>query len=216
MIVANLPGDGPPRAAVAVKRALDIFVAAVGLAALAPLMAAIALLILRRFGRPVIFTQRRPGRDAREFGIRKFRTMLDLRDDAGALLPDADRLTRLGAGLRASSLDELPELWNVLKGDMSLVGPRPLLLRYTPVLTGEERLRFSMRPGITGLAQVNGRNDSAWTTRLAHDVWYVRNWSLSLDLKILALTLIQVLRGRGVVIDPGSAMLDLDVERQPR
>lgn len=216
MIAVHSPCRAPARAAVAVKRAVDVIVAAVGLAAFAPLMGAIALLVWRRFGRPVIFTQARAGRDAREFDIRKFRTMLDSRDDSGALLPDTERLTRLGAGLRATSLDELPELWNVLKGDMSLVGPRPLLLRYTPVLTDEELLRFSVRPGITGLAQVNGRNDSSWTTRLVQDVWYVRNWNLSLDLKILALTAVQVLRRQGVVIDPGSVMLDLDVERQPR
>jgi len=162
----------------------------------------------------VVFRQTRPGRDGEPFTIFKFRTMADGLDADGQLLPDADRLTRLGRVLRTTSLDELPELWNVIRGDMSLVGPRPLLVRYTPFLREEERLRLAVRPGITGWAQVNGRNNAAWDERLALDVWYVRNWSLALDLKILARTVRGVLRGDGVVVDPSSTLANLDDERR--
>jgi lipopolysaccharide/colanic/teichoic acid biosynthesis glycosyltransferase len=143
----------------------------------------------------------------------KFRTMTDDRDDTGQLLPDKLRLTSLGIFLRNTSLDELPALFNVLKGDMSLVGPRPLLMRYLPYYTDRENLRHSVRPGITGWAQVNGRNYLPWDERLALDVWYVENWTLGLDLKILLTTFMQVLRREGVSADPDAAETDLDWER---
>jgi lipopolysaccharide/colanic/teichoic acid biosynthesis glycosyltransferase len=198
------------------KRAMDLVLALLALAALSPVLAAVAVLVRLRLGAPVLYRQDRPGLGGRTFTIVKFRTMADARDTAGRPLPDSERLTRLGNVLRATSLDELPELWNVLTGDMSLVGPRPLLIRYTPYLTAEERLRLSVRPGITGWAQVNGRNDMPWDERLACDVWYVRNWSLGLDLRILARTFLRVLRSDGVVVDPSSVMLDLDDERRLR
>lgn len=144
----------------------------------------------------------------------KFRTMTDAMDNSGNLLPDSQRLTRVGRFLRSTSLDELPELFNVLKGDMSLVGPRPLLMRYMPYFTSRERLRFSVRPGITGLAQVSGRNTLPWDDRLELDVQYVEKWSLKLDWHILWLTLRHVLQKRGVEVDPRSVMLDLDEERR--
>jgi lipopolysaccharide/colanic/teichoic acid biosynthesis glycosyltransferase len=137
------------------------------------------------------------------------------RDSEGELLSDAERLTPLGRALRATSIDELPELWSVLRGDMSLVGPRPLLIRYTAFMTDEERARMSVRPGITGWAQIHGRNDTPWDERLARDVWYVQNWTFALDLRILARTILGVLRGDGVVVDPSSTMLNLDDERRP-
>jgi lipopolysaccharide/colanic/teichoic acid biosynthesis glycosyltransferase len=140
--------------------------------------------------------------------------MTDAKDSAGQLLPDSERLTRFGSFLRRSSLDELPELWNVLRGEMSLVGPRPLLIRYTPFFTEAERVRFIVRPGITGWAQVNGRNSASWDERLAYDVWYVHNVSFRVDLTILILTFVRVLRKQGVVVDPSSQMLNLDEERK--
>lgn len=190
--------------------------ASVLLIALMPVMLVTAALVRWRLGGPTLFRQDRPGRNGRIFRIAKFRTMTDLRDVHGKLLPDAARLTMFGRALRSTSLDELPELWNVVKGDMSLVGPRPLLVRYSPFLTEEERSRFSVRPGITGWAQVNGRNDTPWSERLAYDVWYVRNWTFRLDVKILMLTLLRVLRREGVVADPGSVLANLDDERRSR
>jgi sugar transferase EpsL len=148
------------------------------------------------------------------FTLIKFRTMTDERDEEGNLLPDPERMTRLGRLLRSTSLDELPELINVLKGEMSLVGPRPLLLRYMPYFTARERLRFETLPGITGLAQINGRNTAPWEDRFAHDVWYVEHRSLLLDIKILARTLLHVLRSEDVEPDPGLAVMALDEERR--
>lgn len=197
-----------------VKRFLDVAVSALVLAVTSPVLAAAAVTVRLRLGRPVLYAQERPGLDERPFRILKLRTMTDGRDDTGALLSDAARLTPLGVRLRTTSVDELPELWNVLRGDMSLVGPRPLLPRYTEWLTGEERLRFTVRPGITGWAQVNGRNDAPWDERMAHDVWWVRNWSLALDLRILLLTAVKVLRRDGVVADPESALANFDDERR--
>ena len=202
------------RAREGAKRAADVAASAALLAGLSPALAFTAALVRWRLGGPVVFRQTRPGRDGEPFTIFKFRTMADGLDADGQLLPDADRLTRLGRVLRTTSLDELPELWNVIRGDMSLVGPRPLLVRYTPFLREEERLRLAVRPGITGWAQVNGRNNAAWDERLALDVWYVRNWSLALDLKILARTVRGVLRGDGVVVDPSSTLANLDDERR--
>ena len=196
------------------KRALDV-VASIGLLVLfSPLLVVVYVLVHTFLGRPVLFRHERPGRHARPFHLIKFRTMTNETDASGRLLPDSQRLTALGRFLRSTSVDELPELLNVLKGDMSLVGPRPLLTRYTAYFREAERCRFDVRPGITGLAQVRGRNDLSWDTRIAADVWYVRNWSLWLDLKILALTALQVVSRRGLQVDPGSVMKDLDEERR--
>jgi len=180
------------------KRLVDVVVAAVGLVALSPLLAGVAVLVHLRLGSPVLFVQVRPGRRGAPFRLLKFRTMTDRRGPDGALLPDADRLTWLGRALRASSLDELPELWNVLRGDMSLVGPRPLLIEYLDLYTPEQARRHEVRPGITGWAQVNGRNDTTWDERFANDLYYVENRSMRLDLQILRLTFTQVFRGSGI------------------
>jgi lipopolysaccharide/colanic/teichoic acid biosynthesis glycosyltransferase len=181
-----------------VKRLFDVVVAAIGLVLLSPLMAAVALLVRARLGPPVLYAQARPGRGGRPFAIYKFRTMSDARDPGGAPLPDERRLTPLGRFLRGTSLDELPELLNVLRGDMSLVGPRPLLMEYLPLYTPEQARRHEVRPGITGWAQVNGRNAISWEAKFALDVWYVDNRSLLLDLRILALTLAKVLAREGI------------------
>lgn len=180
------------------KRLLDIAISFVLLALTAPLMAAIAVVVLLTMGRPIIFAQLRPGLRCRPFLLLKFRTMSDRRDDAGRPLPDRDRLTILGRFLRRTSLDELPQLWNVLLGDMSLVGPRPLLMEYLARYTPEQARRHEVRPGITGWAQVNGRNALTWEEKFLLDVWYVDHASLGLDLKILALTVWRVLTGAGV------------------
>lgn len=195
------------------KRLFDLCFAALALLALSPVLALVALLVRIRLGAPVIFRQQRPGQGGQPFTLYKFRSMTNARDAQGNLLPDARRLTRFGRFLRRSSLDELPELINVLRGDMSLVGPRPLLLRYLPYFTERERLRLQVRPGITGWAQIHGRNNATWSERLARDVWYVENRGMLLDLTILARTVASVLRSEGVVVDAGSRMRDLDVER---
>ena len=173
-----------PIAGLSVKRALDVVLSPALLVVLAPVEAAVALAVRLKLGRPVLFVQERPGRNAVPFKIRKFRTMTDARGPDGALLSDALRLTRLGRLLRSTSLDELPQLINVVTGDMSFIGPRPLLMQYLPYFTAREGLRFKMRPGITGWAQVNGRHTVPWDQRLAHDIWYIEHWSLLLDLRI--------------------------------
>lgn len=198
------------------KRTLDIIGALCGLILLAPVFLAIAAAILWQMGAPVFFFQTRAGRQEKCFRMVKFRTMTDARGPDGALLPDAQRLTRLGAWLRATSLDELPELWNVLRGDMSLVGPRPLLPEYLPHYTAEERLRHTLRPGITGLAQISGRNTIGWEDRLALDVTYVRTRSLWLDLRLLGATVAKVLRRDGVEVVPAARGRRLDHERAAR
>jgi len=195
------------------KRLLDVAVATVTLLLLAPLIAVVAAAVRVFVGSPVIFRQMRPGLGERPFCILKFRTMRDAIGDNGRTLPDAERLTRLGSILRKLSLDEIPELVNVLRGDMSLVGPRPLLIRYLPYFTDRERARFSVRPGITGLAQISGRNEVSWSQRLAYDVEYVERWSLGLDVRILARTVAIVFTARGAVPDANSIMVDLDQER---
>jgi lipopolysaccharide/colanic/teichoic acid biosynthesis glycosyltransferase len=196
------------------KRLLDLALALLALIFCAPLFALLALLVRVRLGRPVFFRQERPGLHGRPFTLIKFRTMTDGRDEAGNLLPDHDRMTPLGRLLRGTSLDELPELYNVLKGEMSLVGPRPLLLRYMPYFSESERVRFEVMPGITGWAQIHGRNGSPWDERFADDIWYVENQSLYLDLRIIAHTLLQVLRRQDVEPDPGLAVIALDEERR--
>lgn len=189
-----------------VKRAIDVVVAGVGLVVLSPVLAAIALAVRVTMGSPVLFVQVRPGRDGAPFPLLKFRTMTERRGPDGALLPDAERITRLGRILRRASLDELPELVNVVRGDMSLVGPRPLLMEYLDLYTPEQARRHEVRPGITGWAQVNGRNATTWEERFAHDLYYVEHRSLRLDLRILARTITQVLTGAGVS-QPGVATM---------
>ena len=196
-----------------IKRLFDVMAAGAGLLVLSPVLAGVALTVRFRLGRPVLFRQTRPGRFGRPFDMVKFRTMTDARDARGDLLSDAERLPPLGKFLRSTSLDELPELWNVLRGDMSLVGPRPLLMKYLPYYTERERRRHDVRPGITGWAQVNGRNTAGWDERLELDVWYVENQSFLLDLKIIARTVRSVLKREGVLTDPRAAMYDLDEER---
>jgi len=176
------------------KRLLDVTLALAALVLLLPFIGLLALLVRVKLGAPVLFRQQRPGLGGRPFAIYKFRTMTDARDQQGQLLPDAERLTPFGRFLRSTSLDELPELWNVLRGDMSLVGPRPLLMQYLSRYTPEQARRHEVRPGITGWAQVNGRNALSWEQRFALDVWYVDHCSPWLDLRIMLLTIWKVLR----------------------
>ncbi|QSQ24770.1 sugar transferase [Pyxidicoccus parkwayensis] len=185
-------------AALFIKTCMDRLAAGVGLVCLAPVMAATAVAVRASMGRPVLFRQTRPGRGGKSFQLVKFRTMRDARDADGRLLPDAERLTRMGRFLRSTSLDELPQLWNVLRGDMSLVGPRPLLVDYLPRYSPEQARRHDVLPGITGWAQVNGRNALDWPARFALDVWYVDHWSLALDARILGLTFLRVVQRQGI------------------
>jgi lipopolysaccharide/colanic/teichoic acid biosynthesis glycosyltransferase len=180
------------------KRLFDVVVAAVALVLLVPVVAAVAWQVRRRLGTPVLFRQVRPGRRGRLFEMIKFRTMRDAVGPDGKPLSDSERMAPFGAFLRSSSLDELPELWNVIKGDMSLVGPRPLLVEYLPLYTPEQARRHEVRPGITGWAQVNGRNALTWDEKFKLDVWYVDHRSLWLDLKILLLTVKKVFVREGI------------------
>lgn len=195
------------------KRFLDVALTTLSLPVVLPLLAGIAVLVRLSLGRPVFFCQRRPGLHGRPFTIYKFRTMTDARDSKGNLLPDAERLPSFGRLLRKTSLDELPELINVLKGDMSLVGPRPLLMEYLPYYTQREMTRHCVRPGITGLAQINGRNYLPWDERLELDSTYIETLSLSLDLRILFQTCFQVLVRSGVAEVPGSVSQKLSTIR---
>ena len=188
------------------KRLLDILLAALGLALLWPLLAVLALAVWSSVGRPMLFRQERPGLHGQPFEIIKFRTMTDERDAEGALLPEAERITRMGRFLRSTSLDELPELWNVLKGEMSLVGPRPLRMDYLPLYSERQARRHEVRPGITGWAQVNGRNRISWEERFELDVWYVENQSLFLDFRILLLTVIAMFRPKDVTPEDAPTM----------
>ncbi|GAB4500977.1 MAG: sugar transferase [Anaerolineales bacterium] len=191
----------------ACKRLFDFCVSALLLIFLAPLLLILAALVRIFLGAPIFFKQERPGLAGKPFFILKFRTMKDARDAAGNLLPDAQRLTRLGRFLRAASLDELPELLNVLRGEMSLVGPRPLLMKYLPLYSPEQARRHAVLPGITGWAQVNGRNALTWPEKFRLDVWYVDHWSCALDMKILFLTLWKVFRREGIS-QPGHATME--------
>jgi len=181
-----------------VKKLLDRTAAGVGLIVAAPVLAATAAAVAVSMGRPVVFRQRRIGLHGREFAIAKFRTMRDAYDAHGAALPDAERLTRLGKFLRSTSLDELPQLWNVLRGELSLVGPRPLHVRYLPRYDQEQARRHDVLPGLTGWAQVHGRNQVDWEARFRLDVWYVDHWSVWLDLRILARTAWTLARRQGI------------------
>jgi len=189
-----------------VKRFFDLSLGFMALLLLAPVFLLLALLVRIRIGTPVFFIQARPGLHGNTFTMIKFRTMTNARDDSGALLPDSERLTDFGRWLRATSLDELPELWNVLRGEMSLVGPRPLLMEYLPLYSPEQARRHDVRPGITGWAQVNGRNAISWEEKFKMDVWYVDHQSLWLDLKILFLTVKNVIARHGISADGDATM----------
>lgn len=190
----------------AVKRAIDVAGASAGLVVLAPILGAATVAELRYHGWPPVFVQKRPGLGGRVFSIYKLRTMTDERGPDGELLPDAERLTRFGQLLRSTSVDELPELWNVLVGEMSLVGPRPLLMRYLERYSDEQARRHEMPPGITGWAQVRGRNAISWDEKLAFDVWYVDHHSLALDLRILFETVGAVVLRRGISAEGSATM----------
>ncbi|WP_035315979.1 sugar transferase [Kineothrix alysoides] len=183
-----------------VKRILDFLLALIGIITLSPLFLVLALLVRTKLGSPIFFKQERPGKNEKIFTLCKFRTMTDKKDENGNLLPDSVRLTKFGKILRATSLDELPELLNILRGDMSIIGPRPLLISYLPYYTEEEKLRHTVRPGLTGLAQVSGRNFIDWDSRFKKDVEYVRNLSFGMDMKVLWLTVRTVL-GRSDVAE---------------
>jgi len=196
------------------KRIFDIVASMFGLLLASPIMIVTAVLVRIFLGYPVLFRQVRPGFGGAPFTMFKFRSMTDKRDANGNLLPDDARLTQFGKLLRKSSIDELPELVNVLRGEMSLVGPRPLLMRYLPYYTEKERLRFTVPPGITGWAQIHGRNESSWYDRLGYDVWYVTNRTFVLDLYILLKTVLIVVQRKGIVVVPSSTLPDLDIARR--
>lgn len=200
----------------ALKRAGDALASAMALLLFSPLLVVVALAIRLRLGAPVLYRQQRPGKDGRPFELVKFRTMNEARDPAGNLLPDAQRLTPLGRSLRRFSLDELPQLWNVLKGNMSLVGPRPLLMEYLGRYSPEQARRHLVKPGITGWAQINGRNAVSWDERFRLDVWYVDHWSLGLDLRILASTFWHVLKGEGISWEGHATMPKFMGNEQPK
>lgn len=180
------------------KRLFDLVIAVLAVALLWPVLALLFILVAIKLGRPVLFSQVRPGTHGRPFRMYKFRTMTDARDEQGELLPDAQRITPFGQFLRSTSLDELPELWNVIKGEMSLVGPRPLLMEYLPLYSEYQRRRHETPPGITGWAQVNGRNAISWQQKFNYDVWYVDNRSLWLDIRVLWLTVLKVVKRDGI------------------
>lgn len=180
------------------KRLMDFITSFIGLIVLFPLIVILSLLVRINLGSPILFEHIRPGMNGRPFRMIKFRTMLEAVDDNGKSLPDSERITKFGSFLRATSLDELPELWNVLKGDMSLVGPRPLLMEYLDLYTPEQARRHEVRPGVTGWAQVNGRNAISWEEKFKLDVWYVDNCSMWLDIKILFITVGKVIKRDGI------------------
>jgi lipopolysaccharide/colanic/teichoic acid biosynthesis glycosyltransferase len=188
------------------KRFIDICVSALGLLLASPFLLVVALLVRFFVGSPIFYRQVRPGLDAKPFTLIKFRTMSDTRGSDGSLLPDEQRLTRFGRWLRTTSLDELPELWNVLRGEMSLVGPRPLLMEYLPLYTPEQSRRHRTRPGLTGWAQVNGRNSLSWDEKFAADIWYVDNRSAYVDFRILLMTISKVVRRDGISAEGDATM----------
>ena len=197
-----------------IKRALDICISLTVIVILSPLLLLLWILVRVKLGKPALFTQERPGKDEKIFKLYKFRSMTDARDEKGELLPDEVRLTSFGKMLRASSLDELPEMFNILKGDMSLIGPRPLLVRYLPYYKPEERHRHDVRPGLTGLAQVNGRNALGWEQRFAFDLEYVNHLTLGMDLKIICMTVGKVLKRSGTLSGAEQTVADFDVYRK--
>ena len=195
-----------------IKRLLDIICALAAIIVFCWLYAIVAILVRIKLGSPVLFRQERPGKGEKIFTLRKFRTMTDAKDDHGNLLPDEARLTKFGRFLRSTSLDELPEAFNILKGDMSVVGPRPLLVRYLPRYTEEQRRRHEVRPGLTGLAQVSGRNSVSWEEKFKLDVKYVDEVSFGLDFKIVALTVIKALKREGISSETSETMEEFGVE----
>ncbi|MGB3654839.1 MAG: sugar transferase [Rivularia sp. (in: cyanobacteria)] len=197
MIAQELQGERSKNSRL-IKSLLDRVFAAIALLMFSPLILIVAIAIYFRMGSPLIFSQPRPGKDGKIFRFYKFRTMTDERDAEGNLLDDEQRLTAFGEFLRESSLDEIPQLWNILRGDMSMVGPRPLLVRYLERYSPQQARRHEVKPGITGLAQVKGRNAISWEQKFQLDVWYIDNWSLWLDLKIFVMTFVKVLRKEGI------------------
>lgn len=196
------------------KRPADIIISLIALIIVSPIMILLVILIRVKLGSPVIFTQERPGRKEKIFKLYKFRSMTNARDENGELLPDEVRLTKFGKLLRSTSLDELPELFNVLKGDMSLIGPRPLLVKYLPWYTDAERHRHDVRPGLTGLAQVNGRNALNWESRFAYDLEYIEHLTFVMDVKILCMTVGKVLKRSGALSGADQTVADFDVYRK--
>lgn len=197
-----------------VKRFLDFMLSLMGIIVLSPILLILWILVRVKLGSPVLFHQERPGRNEKIFKLYKFRSMTDERDEQGNLLPDEVRLTKFGKVLRSTSLDELPELFNILKGDMSLIGPRPLLVRYLHYYTDEERHRHDVRPGLTGLAQVNGRNALGWEDRFRYDLYYVEHLSFLMDLKIIGMTAGKVLKRSGTLSGADQTVADFDVYRR--
>ena len=189
-----------------IKRLLDILLSGCALVVLSPVLLIVAILVRTKLGSPMIFCQERPGKDEKIFKMYKFRSMTDERDEDGNLLPDDARLTKFGRTLRSTSLDELPELWNIFKGDMSIVGPRPLLVKYLPLYNEDQRRRHDVRPGLTGLAQVSGRNAITWEEKFSHDVRYVEKVSFFLDVWIVMLTVKKVLKHEGISSDSSATM----------
>lgn len=203
------------------KRILDFILSLIAIIILSPVFLIVAILVKIKLGSPVIFKQERPGKNEKIFTLYKFRTMTDKKDENGNLLPDSERLTKFGKTLRSTSLDELPELFNILKGDMAIVGPRPLLVKYLPYYTKEERHRHDVRPGLTGLAQVSGRNLLKWDQKLEKDIKYVNNYSFMYDIKILKETLRKVIKREDIVSSEvinvnGYVIRPLDVERSEK
>ena len=197
-----------------IKRLLDIVISLCGIIVLSPVYLVLGILVRAKLGSPVIFRQERPGKDEKIFHLYKFRSMTDEKDENGNLLPDEIRLTSFGKKLRSTSLDELPELFNILKGDMSLIGPRPLLVRYLPWYTKEERHRHDVRPGLTGLAQVNGRNALGWEERFSYDLEYVNHLTFIMDVKIICMTVGKVLKRSGTLSGADQTVADFDVYRK--
>lgn len=197
-----------------IKRMLDLILSLMALIILMPLMIIITILVRIKLGSPVIFKQERPGKNEKIFTLYKFRTMTDKKDENGNLLPDSERLTKFGKILRSTSLDELPELFNIIKGDMSIVGPRPLLVKYLPYYTEEERHRHDVRPGLTGLAQIHGRNTTNWEDRFKYDIDYANNITFIGDLKIIFGTIKKVIKKEDILVGNEQILLDLDEERK--
>ena len=197
-----------------IKRLLDILLSGSALIVLSPVLLVTAILVRIKLGSPVLFCQERPGKDENIFKLYKFRTMTDTRDKNGSLLPDEIRLTKFGKLLRSTSLDELPELWNIFKGDMSIVGPRPLLVKYLPLYNEEQKHRHDVRPGLTGWAQVNGRNAISWEEKFRLDVWYVRHLSFLIDVKTVFLTVKKVFCREGISSETAATMEEFKGERE--
>ena len=198
-----------------IKRLMDLILSGTALIVLLPVLVVTAILVRTRLGSPVIFCQERPGRDGKIFKLYKFRSMTDQRDADGQLLPDAVRLTKFGRLLRSTSLDELPELWNIFRGDMSIVGPRPLLVKYLPLYNEEQRRRHDVRPGLTGWAQVNGRNAISWEEKFRLDVWYVDHLSFALDVKTVFLTVKKVFCREGISSETAATMEEFKGTKEP-